>query len=195
MERAVTPAALLFVDVDGVLNNDWTRGAMLVDADGERLDRDNLRQLAQLINSTGARVVLSSTWRSSLTQKSELLGAMIDAGCPEDIIIGQTGDYTEVGSQARGCEICEWLDGVGSWGGWSGEYAVLDDMDLSDHTRLAPSHFVWVNPEFGLCAQDVAAAEAILRGEPQQPREEPDLERRRRRRSIMAYIEDCNPGP
>ena len=38
---------------------------------------------------------------------------------------------------------------------------MLDDMDLHEDSRLQ-GHFVWIDPEFGLCADHVAQAVETL---------------------------------
>ena len=154
LEAATAPSGLIFVDVDGVLNNEGTRSHNSV-----KLDTQNINQLAELVHGTAARIVLSTSWRHSLTSKSELWSAMLEAGIAEGAIVGQTPN---IGFTERAQEILEWLGGVRGWGGWNGAYCVLDDMDLTRHADLN-GHFVWVDPEFGLCPSHVRAATTILR--------------------------------
>merc|ERR1711934_45632 len=85
MEAATAPSGLIFVDVDGVLNNEGTRSHNSV-----KLDTQNINQLAELVRGTAARIVLSTSWRHSLTSKSELWSAMLEAGITEGAIVGQT---------------------------------------------------------------------------------------------------------
>lgn len=154
MQAVTTSAGLIFLDVDGVLNNETTHchGAV-------KLDRGNLACLAELINSTAARVVLSTSWRSLLGRKSELWSALEDVGVLEGTIVGQT---EEIGWKDRAQEIWQWVEQAKAWPGWNGAFVVLDDMSrLHDDERLR-DHFVWVDPEFGLCAEHVETATGCL---------------------------------
>ena len=57
----------IFLDVDGVLNNEIYFHEHL-DDDGI-LDEENIKLLADLVNKTNANVVLSSSWRTLFTEK------------------------------------------------------------------------------------------------------------------------------
>ena len=57
----------IFLDVDGVLNNE-TYFRQHLDDDGI-LDEENIKLLADLVNKTNANVVLSSSWRTLFTEK------------------------------------------------------------------------------------------------------------------------------
>merc|ERR1711907_79426 len=157
MEAAATmPFGLVFLDVDGVLN----KKGHTVD---QKLDAENLDQLAKLINSPSApRVVLSTSWRSCLRQKSELWDAMLDAGVPEGSIVGQPDVMADI--TQRAAEICKWIDSAKGLAGWTGAYVVLDDMDLTKDGKdqSLDGHFVRVSDEFGLCEGNVREAMAIL---------------------------------
>jgi len=156
MEAAATmPFGLVFLDVDGVLN----KKGHTVD---QKLDAENLDQLAKLINSPSAQVVLSTSWRSCLRQKSELWDAMLDAGVPEGSIVGQTDVMADI--TQRAAEICKWIDSAKGLAGWTGAYVVLDDMDLTKDGKdqSLDGHFVRVSDEFGLRDGNVREAMAIL---------------------------------
>jgi hypothetical protein len=99
------PPKVIFLDIDGVMNNIGTR------AEPERpgmvacLDPDNVAVLNQIVRATGAVVVLSSSWRLSLPL-AELRASFAAAGC-EAQVVGITPD---VDSPRRGREIRAWLD-------------------------------------------------------------------------------------
>lgn len=60
---------LIFCDVDGVLNNNRTR---IITSDGWCFVEDHLvARLKKLIDLSGARLVLSSTWREGWNQEDE----------------------------------------------------------------------------------------------------------------------------
>ena len=60
---------ILFLDIDGVLNNNLTR---TITFDGWCFVDDYLvKRLKQIIDATGAKIVLSSTWRDGWNRKNE----------------------------------------------------------------------------------------------------------------------------
>lgn len=60
---------ILFLDIDGVLNNNQTR---TVTFDGWCFVDDYLvERLKQIIDATGAKIVLSSTWREGWNREDE----------------------------------------------------------------------------------------------------------------------------
>ena len=48
----------IFLDVDGVLNS-----KPYCERTGRELNPENVRQLKEIVDATGARIVLSSTWK------------------------------------------------------------------------------------------------------------------------------------
>ena len=110
---------LIFLDVDGVLNN---RRSMLAGVD---LDPLCVHELRRILSITKARVVLSSVWRLY----PQFL-AQVRKAVPEF-----TGWKTpEIRNVCRGEEIATWLDL-----GWSEnveQYCILDDdADMLEHQK------------------------------------------------------------
>jgi len=101
---------VIFLDVDGVLNYSkcWERpehknnGTFV-------WDKDCISQLNRIIKETGAKIVVSSTWRNSKEHYNAVLNEMNIEG----EFIGKTPKYVPVdhpdGSQ-RGDEIQAWMD-------------------------------------------------------------------------------------
>lgn len=141
---------VIFLDIDGVLNNDHTQenieGFLFVGA-------EQLQLLKKLVDQTGAKLVLSSTWRRGWYCKDHVQEPdamdrqdirLFDAFCAKlkEVgleLLGYTDDFG-----LRGNEIDDWLTQ------WDGEpiesFVVLDDMDereISPHDdRLVQTFFV-----------------------------------------------------
>ena len=156
---------LLFLDIDGVLNDhvpvtDYICG----------IDRDKIRRLNEIVKATGAEVVISSAWRYMI-----LDGAMTVDGFRYMLtthglasfvkVVGHTKSDEQI--PERGDQIADYLQTFGSR-----RYVVLDDgSDTSaDGARsmsqsLTCRHSVrWlkVDGSVGLTDSDVISAVAIL---------------------------------
>jgi hypothetical protein len=135
---------VLFVDVDGVLNNnssDWQ--------DMNPLDDKCLKQLKWIVDETDVDLVLSTSWRGLTEPVAALKAAFERLQIP--IWIGVTPD---MGNVARSMEILKWLDshdGILT-------FAVLDDdYDAGENLNC---HFFLVDAEFGLTD---TIAEAVIK--------------------------------
>lgn len=104
---------VIFLDIDGVLN---TADSMYMDRfipcediDGQivpdHLSYRSVRILNDIIKETGAKVVISSTWR--LGRSVEWLQKLLDRYGFEGEVIGRTGKLWD---ECRGAEIQQWLD-------------------------------------------------------------------------------------
>ncbi len=156
---------VIFLDIDGVLNTDRTQeqceGYTFVE-DGKVL------LLKELIDQTGAKIVLSSTWRrgweckeriaeptSSDLQDIRLFEALVDKLKEYDIeLLSYTEDFGR-----RGEEIDLWLKQ------WNGEpvetYVILDDMggaEMRPHSRYLTQTSFWE----GLLPKHIQKAIGIL---------------------------------
>lgn len=163
---------VIFLDIDGVLNhqNWFSRRHKEVDQNDivshypfYEFDPKSVEQLNRIINETGAKVVVSSTWRlgRTITQLQEILdrvgfiGEVIDK-TPHFHAKGTDNEGERIGyTIPRGCEIDWWLDNKGKFQriNWSIEeqqkyidkaivknYVILDDD--SDMLYGQGEHFV-----------------------------------------------------
>ncbi|CAE8615878.1 unnamed protein product [Polarella glacialis] len=105
------PTAVIFLDVDGVLNSMW--------GDEEELKPRCVHQVKRIVQETGAKIVLSSAWRLSPVKVKKLESAGLKI---HDKTIDLGGDLT-----TRAQEILQWVrsHNVESW-------IVLDDVDLAN---------------------------------------------------------------
>ena len=156
---------VLFLDIDGVLNTAlWHRQAdknLEKDQYGYLFDSKSIANLANIIDETGAHIVISSSWKCMGLPKLQkmwvergLPGKIIDAtpDC-QDSKLWQEMDF----QYNRGCEIKAWLTQNGKN---VSHYAILDDLD--DILPEQEPHFVWIDPETGITEGNVAQAVMIL---------------------------------
>lgn len=150
---------VIFLDVDGVLNNFHTR---TVTSDGWCfVDGFLIERLRTLVKASGAKVILSSTWRDGWNREDESQNELCfielrDALREHDIEIFDALPLPL--RTRRSIAIREFFDN------WKGEpieeFVILDDWnDVGEFSN----HLVLVNPTFGLTNNDVAAALKILK--------------------------------
>lgn len=155
----------IFLDVDGVLNNDSTR---------ERIGRykgiedECVDMLAEIVFSFNPRprIVLTSSWKNAWDKQPQsideldqqaryLLDKLRSRG------LGLTGRTEEKDEKQRGQGIQAWLRKVGGSDGW----VVLDDGVFPDYEeRGIIPHLVRTSGSAGLTHNEVEKAIKILRG-------------------------------
>jgi len=146
---------VIFLDIDGVLNStDYIK-----QCDGSFDDPKNqmgpqaVAKLNKITDATGAKIVVSSTWRLAFRHQPDPLRLLKNCMACYDItgeVIGMTG----VLPGDRRYEIQEWLDtnpGVE-------KYIILDDGLIEGHSK----HFIRTSFEFGLQNSDVEIAIKLL---------------------------------
>lgn len=153
---------VIFLDVDGVLNNAHTRETF---EDYIFISDDKVLLLKKLIDETNARIVLSSSWRKGWRFKDG------NPSCAnEDVrlfnafelrlkeygieLMSYTGHFWH-----RGKEIDEWLKN------WNGEkiesFVILDDMKRGEFEPNA-DRLVQTNISTGLTESHIAQAVELL---------------------------------
>ena len=174
--RAVQP--LIFLDVDGVLNCAASRAAAvnlyLTDkiTSKQKLAADAaapslLSNLDMIVQQTGAKCVLSSTWRLEESTRAavearlseygiELCGVTPEASV-DDECVGPDGEYSPAAE--RVLEIQRWIQTAGSAA--RVPWIAIDDMDLVGEScgEMASAHFVHTDDTEGLTR--VKAEEAV----------------------------------
>ena len=175
---------VIFLDIDGVMNSTEEMIA-LYNQYGPSIDNTlpsptKCNLLKQLVKETGARVVLSSSWRLSLNAIQKLIDLfetynLVLSGftCHEvdskkfkntlfdDIkpryqhTIGDFGTYIE----DRGAEIAAWLLDHPT----VENFVILDDED-SDIKAWFPNNLVKTDLQIGLTLNDCLKATEILKG-------------------------------
>jgi hypothetical protein len=151
---------IVFLDFDGVLNSaQWmqSQGAHRPPFDPAAVARLNV-----LIKRTGARVVVSSSWRKDVGTDDRVpyvQGILTGIGC-HCYVVGATPYGAGI---ERGLEIQQWID---TYPKRIGAFVILDDD--SDMAHLA-HRLVQTNWETGLLDEHVERAAAMLAEPPPPP--------------------------
>jgi len=161
--KAISP--IIFLDIDGVLLP-FGEGSPV----GSDFPDGCLAALSDILSATGARIVLSSTWRCDATAIDVILAnfrrfASVHGGPLGDV--RQINDTTSVVNHTRRQgEIAEWL--------WSNEglgvvpWIALDDEELTegscdeDLRADFEGHVVQTHSSVGLTSKDAEVAVALL---------------------------------
>ena len=154
---------VIFLDIDGVLNCDFTTNRVF---GYDFVDDDKVERLKRIVDETGAKVVLSSTWRQGWydfdngkddTIDSELFIALERRLLKSGIeMIDKTPMFRRRES-VRGQEIAYWMEHYGQ--------NVTSFVILEDWENLYPyndDHIVWTDGYDGLTDQEADAAIKIL---------------------------------
>lgn len=159
---------LIFLDIDGVLNN---RRSMQAAADPairlcpfphqitRTVDPYCVGLLNGLVRDTSAFVVISSTWR--MYHPETILPCLEWGGFKHT---GMVFGATPINDASRGEQIAEWLEREYAEVGVPFNYVILDD-DSDFFPEQRPRH-VKTNHEVGLTVEDVLLAKALLTGVP-----------------------------
>lgn len=172
---------IVFLDMDGVVNSrrwfkflqtkegaahkikleEQQRGSELQRLDHEiyytrMVDPNCAKHLAALINDTGAKIVISSTWRLPVRKFDALLFyrvfANVGHSLPVDTILGCTPEL----NSRRGHEIQCWMYR-------NPEYVVDKYVILDDDIDMLPEQpFVHINRSIGLTRTDVETCKRYL---------------------------------
>ena len=144
-------ANVLFLDLDGVLNSvNWMSNVnpdFWIAEDGDtQLDPEAVMRLERVVRESGAKIVLSSSWRKLYEYKT-IESFLRHHGFTGEVI-GETPhrvDFAErpAGTYQRGWEIQAWLDEHPE----VAHFAILDDD--SDMAHLT-DHFVHTKHPHGL---------------------------------------------
>jgi len=154
---------ILFLDIDGVLNSEALFRRRPPDARlemnedkwwAEMLDPDAIQRLNRILAETGAKVVVSSTWRFALgpDDLQRILGSRGFVG----EIIGATPRRLTKRGDRRGDEIAAWLSDAACD---VEAFVILDDD--SDMGALLPK-LIKTTWKAGLQDEHVTAARAMM---------------------------------
>lgn len=128
---------ILFLDVDGVLNSYKTGGLYA-------LKKPCLRRLQKIVEETGCKIVLSSTWRKDVYALKRLKRVFSYRG----LVIHSTTPILH--NKWRGYEINQWLKDaqLDYWEQKDCKYAIVDDD--SDMLPYQLMSFFQTDPEYGM---------------------------------------------
>lgn len=94
---------ILFMDIDGVLNSAFVLNEQ---RRGDAIDRGMVERVNKIVDATGCKIVISSTWR--LYQKPEKLSALLYGYGLRQVIVDRTPEL-DIEDFCRGDEINTWL--------------------------------------------------------------------------------------
>lgn len=141
---------VLFLDVDGVLN-------MLNSGYRYTINKKRVKELSRVVEETGCKLVLSSTWRRDPEAVTTLLHKLKYRGL--NFIDHTTHDYFKL-SQTRGDEISLWLQNHQSE---IENYAIVDDN--FDFLEEQKGHLVLTDSNEGLTHEKANEIISILNKE------------------------------
>ena len=148
---------IIFLDFDGVMDTAYyghilgKEGRPSNDEFGAVFDPICVRNLKEIIDKTGAEIVVTSSWKSLMTYR-DMLNMWEQRGLPGELI-----DMTSTISTCRnrGDEIDAWLKECKD----ECQYVILDDIDESNFNEHQLPRLIVVNPYHGL---DMEAAERAV---------------------------------
>jgi hypothetical protein len=168
-----SPKKIIFLDFDGVLNHErWYVDRQAEKNDGftvghpySEFDPKSIEYLNDLIQETGAKVVVSSTWRLG-RHRNDLQEILNKRGFTGEII-GITPNLRNLGeSILRGNEILQWIKDnkeiVGCPYYEYENYVILDDD--SDMLYWQKDNFILVDRFVGITPGTTFKAKKILNG-------------------------------
>ncbi len=154
---------IIFLDFDGVLNS--LRGYRKARAEnrptgdeyGTTFDGDCVAALRKIVDTTGARIVVTSSWRFFL-DKDDIRKMWTDRQLPGSVYsVTPTNLLINPKERCkRGIEINDWYKAHGA----SANYVILDDDE--DVLPCQLPHLVRTDPETGLTNEDADRASQIL---------------------------------
>jgi hypothetical protein len=159
---------IIFLDIDGVLNSATDfREAGYYDKSPNKtevISPGKLYILEEIVRSTDAKIVISSTWRELYSLK-ELHTLFMDRGwkLPVTTIIGKTeedgGRRLHHGAiSTRSSNISKWLDSKDN----VSNYVILDDVEAKDFEDRHQDHLVITDVYNGINFRDMEKAIDIL---------------------------------
>ena len=154
------PKKVIFLDIDGVLNDAVTDEHTPAQFIG--IDDYKVKFLRQIVDATGASIVLTSTWKTEWSKHEEFLSvdcAYLNSKLAEEGL--HILDKTKDKILDRGAGIVRWLNShpeVESW-------VVIDDEIFTDFEEydILP-HLVQTSFYFGLTQWHVVPCIKILNG-------------------------------
>lgn len=156
METTNNKLKIIFLDFDGVITWPGSRW---------NIDLEKVKLLEQLIENTGAKIVVSSSWRHGTRNGEEFIKYRIlnsshvpkqlDENC---LFLKSIIDVTDSNGSMRGDEIKRWVESHDVE-----NYVILDDdSDMLDEQLF---HFVQTDGWYGISDRTVYLATQILNGE------------------------------
>ena len=146
----------IFLDIDGPLNTDRDENKD-PERYGHRFDNEAVGNLREIVEATGASIVISSSWRHMGIKRMREIWK--DWKLPGKVIGCTPGGWGDERFNTRGEEIQAWLD-ENAKGPKS--YVIFDDLGLDEALDIQYSHWIQVDPHCGITTDDADRAIRIL---------------------------------
>ena len=168
----IYPMKVIFLDCDGVLNSDQffqgndptnQKDSQTMKFGVGQLDHKGLALIDQIVNATGAKIVICSSWRL-IWPWHEIAEMFGDVGFKNQHEIFDETPHSGKNADTRGDEIRQWLEldrereEVGEE--ITTSYVIIDDNNEFDTEQQ--QFYVQTNPRTGITQADAAKAIAIL---------------------------------
>lgn len=161
---------IIFLDIDGVLNTKEWHSRMTKDTPkdeyGYAFDPVTVKNLAHIIDKTGADIVISSSWKfygvaklRKMWEIRNLPGTILDITpntISDEMLLNANLEEFQLGV-CRGNEIKEWLS---RHKGEVSNYVIIDDFD--DMLPEQEDHAVLTDSLIGITGSDAEKAIMIL---------------------------------
>jgi hypothetical protein len=147
---------VIFLDIDGVLNSE----KFFKNNPSVAIDRNSVSILKDIIDKTGAVIVMSSGWKlwfdDNMMPRHRYSKYLFDILCEFDIkLYGKTPDFStdeirinKIFSYVKAEEIIAWLDNHEN----VDKYVIIDDLDLKNEEINA--HLIKTNGQIGITEED-----------------------------------------
>lgn len=147
---------VIFLDIDGVLNSE----KFLEHNKNQAIDRNSVGILKNIIDKTGAVIVMSSGWRlwfdDNMLPQDGYSQCLYEILCEFNLkLFGKTPDFSteeirtrKTFSHVKAKEIIAWLNEHE----FVDNYVVIDDLDLKNEEINA--HLVKINGQVGITEAD-----------------------------------------
>lgn len=160
---------IIFLDFDGVLNTECFQeylrknNEVRTDKFGYLFAPEAVANLAQIIEQTGASVVITSSWKiegidwiRELWNKRQMPGTVVGMTEFAEIDFNSlepSEDSLALAIGSRGSEIASWMN---KYAHLDTPYAILDD--INDFLPEQQVHFIRINPRYGITKEDALHA-------------------------------------
>jgi len=163
----------VFLDCDGVINNQETFRKIIEDEDLEapHIDNKNIEILSEFIHRHDAKVVLSSSWRNGLNKDltprysdGNVAGLLKILKLNNIDLVGKTESLYDGDHWGRPTEIFRYVEQNLIQGD---DFIIFDDDDVAgeahpDIRKIISDHFVKTSFSTGLTEENIKKAERLL---------------------------------
>ena len=148
---------IIFLDFDGVISTHEK---------GIKLDTEKVALLEEILSATGAKIVVTSSWRVGTRNKDEFVNKLFNFHRSKDYIskcplfVNSIYDVTDTMGNDRGEEIQRWID---KHENEIDQYIILDDENEYSDEQLF--NFVQTDEYEGLTIREAKLCIKMLNGE------------------------------